>query len=247
MHIPHTQFEPFLREKFPYPVQMYDHYPEEFARINRLARKWQTAYVVLGILFMIAYGIVLMYTLLWVNDMIYKSLRGTENWFSQREAAFAIAALFLSFPLGIVSAAKAIRLFHPWNDYLYIIDLLNLYTKYDLINGWLWMLRPLGMCAAIAFAVGGWSYVHVTDSGFTVKRAMSVEPIRYSFTDVRSITHYRYQHSEGKTEPNDHYDLQLNNGQHFIDIAAYVSWNDCLKRIATVGHIPVAEVSVDTL
>jgi len=76
MHIPHIRFEPFLREQFPYPVQMYDHYPEEFDRINRLARKWQKAYVVLGILFMIAYGIVLMYTLLWVNDMMYKALPG---------------------------------------------------------------------------------------------------------------------------------------------------------------------------
>jgi len=103
------------------------------------------------------------------------------------------------------------------------------------------------MCAAIAFAAASWSYVHVTDEGFTVKRAMTVKPVDYRFTDIRSITFHRYQHYEGKTEPNDHYDLQLNNGQHFVDIAAYVSWNDCLKRIATVGHIPVVEVSVDTL
>lgn len=240
MHIPHIDIVKAFRTKFPYPMLLASYSEQEYKRISR------SSYLVAipAVIFVIGFAIVLMYLLFWLNGQLYTHLAAGELFFTQLEAPFIIPACFIAFPLGMLSGARCLRLFRPF-DHAKVIDIMNARSQFEWEPAWRWFIIPMSCCATVAFAVVSWCYVSVSGNGFNVKNAFEFSVQHIPYADVKSIKHYRYYMYENKPGPYDHYELYLKDGRTFFHLAPYINYKDCIEAIISRSHILVTEAEID--
>lgn len=229
-----------FRKKFPYPIPMCKYPPGEYSRVGAISDRWAVLYIVIGVLFFLAYAVGLMFVLQWVNAGIYSLLPDSGNLFPQFIPPFSIPAMFLAFSPGVLTALGMIRLFYP-KDYKQIFDLLNVRFGYDCFAAWRWLFKILLIFGVGAMLAVSWCYVYVSPRGIDIKNVFSYRVNHYDYSDVLGIRHYSTYSDNQGVHFADYCELYFKDGSTFFKQAPEVDRQNCIKHISELSGIPILE------